>query len=369
MSYVEFSKDEEIIVKGPCSIKVIEGNVFIQGLKILDEINIPYDNSFTIYTIDNVSKILLDCNILDKTKNVTNWHKIAEMISATGGTVVILGNIDSGKTYFSNLIANCYKNEVVILDGDVGQSSLFIPTFIALSKSSLKTLNISSRGVSDIEFLGDITPSTNPQLHVNLLRILYERNRSNLNIIDTDGWVRGYRAYLHKLSLLNYINPDYIIILDNELKKYFIDKYNQKIIVPKKPSVVEGRSRERRKMRRRNLYMNYFKDSKEVSIPSSSVFGIGITDILFDAWGETVQLTLEEPCSGIMIDRSELIGLIVGLIRGGKTIGAGLIKEINKNHVKIFSPIEEFDGIVTGKIALDDKFEERRVKLRKCHEL
>jgi len=364
MKTIEFSKDEEIVIKGPCNIKVLEGNVFIQGLEI-KEIYIPYENSFTIYTIDNLSKISLDCNILDRTKDITGWHKIAEMIVATGGTIIILGGTDSGKTYFSNMIANLYKGEAVIIDGDVGQSSFFIPTFISTTKSSLKTLDISARGFNDIEFLGDITPSTNPLLHVSLLRLLYDRNRGKLNIIDTDGWIKGYKAYLHKLSLLNYINPDYIIILDNELKNY-LSKYNQKIISPKKPNVIEGRSRERRRMRRRILYSNYFKEAKEVSIPSSWIFGIGVAENLFTAWGEIVQLTIEEPCSGIVVNKSELIGLIVGLLYNGRVVGAGLVNDISKDSVKILTPVKNFDGIIMGKIALNDKFEERRVRLRKC---
>ena len=351
-------KGTDIVVKGPCSIKVIQGKVDISGIEITDTFHIRNNKTFTITTLTE-SEIDSNCNVLAKYPSL-GWRTIAEKIS---GKIIVIGKQNSGKSYLANIISNVQRSP--ILDADIGQSSLFIPTFISLSNIK-ETLTPREKGFTNLEFFGDITPSVNPKFHQALISKL--SYLVNSIVIDTDGWVSGYQSYRHKIELIYIVDPDFIILFEDSNKDLPFD-IKRRVIKAKAFPLDVDRSRNQRKLYRQSLYREYFNTKNEIKIETDKLFGNPITDRLFISWGDMVQLSDEEPCEGYYIKLEDIKGLLVGLTLKGKTIGAGLITDITRDYITIRTREKEADGILLGNINLNENFEERRVKIEKCSRL
>ncbi|WP_029369031.1 Clp1/GlmU family protein [Saccharolobus islandicus] len=353
------------MIQGPCTIKVLEGEARILGIEIQknDLLTIPSDKTYTIVYDEN-TRLETDCKKLLDNLNL-RWDEIVEEIINTVGVVLLLGNVDSGKTYLTNLFTNLATSYLKIIDADVGQSTLFLPTFIAELKPMRKTLNLEELGYDTLEFFGDITPSTNPRLHVQKILRLYETTpKERLTVIDTDGWTVGLNSMLHKFELIYTIDPDYIIVFDQKIKDSLPENYRNKAILLK--SVNMHKSRSERKANRIAKYERYFKEAKNIKTLSENLLGKQISNILYCAWGEYIQLSDEEPCAGYYIPLNLLKGALLGIIENKKVIGAALLDDLKENEITILSRVNKFTGLVLGYISLNDKFEERRIRFRKC---
>lgn len=343
-------KGYDYVFQGPCNIKRISGKVLLKG-KEIDSTKIENSDFFSLVPLEN-SEIETNCTQIAKIQHL-GWEEIIFNISTTGGTILLLGSVDSGKTYFSTIAKNILNS--VNIDIDVGQSTYFIPAFISAINNKI-----------DLEFFGNITPSANPRLHVHLASKIYERNKGKYTIIDTDGWIKGFKAYLHKLELIYSINPDYIIIFDKNLINNLPPQVKSKAIIANRAPDFLAKSRKNRILYRARKYMEYFANSKTIEIDYSAVFGNKIAENLILAWGESLQLSTEQPCYGYYISKEEIKGLLLGLTYKGKVVGAGYIKDLAENNIIISTPVTQFDGVIPGNISLNEKFEDRRIRLKKC---
>ncbi|BDC19006.1 Clp1/GlmU family protein [Acidianus sp. HS-5] len=341
-------KGIDYISGGPCRVAVIKGKVMIKGIEINEkaykEIN---DESFSIVPKED-SEIETDCQILAEIPHL-GWEELASQLS---GKILLLGSTDSGKSYFSEVLHNLRKGSIII-DADVGQSR-YLPTFVHSSSSNL-------------EFFGDISPSANYRLHIELTaKILNKEEKSTLTVIDTDGWIRGYKAFLHKLSMIYELNPDIIVLFNNEILDYMPSNIRSKVILAKRIPPFLERSRARRISYRISKYNKYFEKASVITLEYEQVLGKKLADNLFVGFEEPLQLFYEEPCSGYFIPKDELLGCIVGLLNEGKIVGAGIIKELNQDGIKILTPENKVQGAILGNINLNDDFKERRIRLIKC---
>lgn len=359
----ELQKNYDLLIKAPCNISVIKGSLSIQGIELNEKetISLIDQNTFTITSLSD-SIIDIDCEILNKYETL-NWHKIAYDISATRGIVVVLGETDSGKTYFTNLLSNKLPNDTRVIDADVGQSSLFIPTFIASTSVVKPTLSLREKGYEELEFFGDITPSSNPRLHTNLILRLVETGKEKLKIIDTDGWVRGFLAYRHKIELLELLDPDHIILMSENLRNNLPSKFKERTIILKKPPYLPKRTPEVRRLRRSLLYKEYFKNSKDITVDYEEILGTRISDNLIISWGDAIGID-DDNCQEHYNIRN-LVGALLGLVKRKKIVRAAMIKNLGY-YITLQSPIEEFDGLVLGRIALNPDFTERKLRVESC---
>ncbi|BFI75149.1 Clp1/GlmU family protein [Sulfurisphaera ohwakuensis] len=349
------NKDIDIVVRGPCKIRVKQGTIDIQGIEINDEIEIKDNKTYTLTTLRE-SEIDTECQIISYFPSL-NWRKIGERIS---GKVIVIGDENSGKTYFSNLVANLNNSQII--DADVGQSSIFIPTFISLSNIK-KTLNAKEKGYSELQFFGHKSPSINPKLHIALVSKLIQNNNI---VIDTDGWITGIYAYRHKLELIYLTEPEYIVVFENNIKLTFPKALENKILYVKAFPLPDKRDRTQRRKYRQELFKEYFSKATTIQIESDKLFGTPLADSLFISWGTPLQLVYELPCEGYYVPNIK--GLLVGLTKKGKIVGAGIIQDINKNYVLIKTPEKDFDGVLLGYISLNENYEDTEVKIRKCPE-
>ncbi|AWR97049.1 GTPase [Acidianus sulfidivorans JP7] len=342
-------KGYDYIFQGPCTVKKLKGKIMIKGMEIDSQITFNDENYFSIIPIEN-SEIETNCKPIDKINHL-GWEEILTDISRTGGTILLLGKTDSGKTYFSTIAKNMFNT--FNIDADVGQSKYFLPTFI--SSSDL-----------DLEFFGSITPSVNYKLHVQLTLKILEKSKSKMTIIDTDGWISGFKAFLHKLELIDYTNPDYIISFDEKIIDFFPSNIKKKVILVKSVPYFLEKNRNKRILYRKKKYFDYFKNSNDFEVEYEMLFGKRIAENLFLSWNETLQTSPEKPCYGYYICKQDLKGLLVGLVSHRKIVGAGYIKHLGENTVTISTPIKDFDGIILGSVSLNENFEDKKIRFGKC---
>jgi len=108
------------------------------------------------------------------------------------------------------------------------------------------------------------------------------------------------------------------------------------------------------------------RKQKNIKTLSENLLGKQISNILYCAWGEYIQLSDEEPCTDYYIPLNLLKGALLGIIENKKVIGAALLDDLKENEITILSRVNKFTGLVLGYISLNDKFEERRIRFRKC---
>jgi len=137
-------------------------------------------------------------------------------VLARPGVVVLLGGIDSGKTTVARtLLAAALEagHEPVLLDTDVGQSTVGPPTTIGL-RHIRDADDIADPFTADaLYFVGDITPlSQLLPLLTGTARLLEDaRRRSRLVVVDTSGLVTGVLGQTLKFHKLELARPDHVV--------------------------------------------------------------------------------------------------------------------------------------------------------------
>jgi polynucleotide 5'-hydroxyl-kinase GRC3/NOL9 len=136
-----------------------------------------------------------------------------------GGTAVVLGGLDSGKTSFCKMcaaVAVRLGRTVAYLDTDVGQSSVGPTTTIGLKFiSTAEDLEPERLARADaIYFVG----STSPKGHMLPMVIgamkLVEQARANgadLIVVDTTGFIHGTQGQVLKLHKVEALRPEAVI--------------------------------------------------------------------------------------------------------------------------------------------------------------
>jgi len=202
-----------------------------------------------------------------KTKDdfIKNWKKL-----------MVIGGSDSGKSTFILYLANeIFKigKKVGVLDLDIGQSNIGPPGTIGFGKVRKNLNNLSEIKPEKMYFIGGVSPKGNLlQLVVGSFKLLKEMEKEFLDyiLIDTTGLVNGIIAEVLKHNKIEVLDPDYIIIFENEneidnLIKPFI--YGNKKIIKIKPSSNSiERTRLERIEYRNKKFREYFSNSKRVEI-------------------------------------------------------------------------------------------------------
>ncbi|MCG3108581.1 Polyribonucleotide 5'-hydroxyl-kinase [Metallosphaera sp. J1] len=319
-----------VIMRGPCEVRVNRGEISILGLS--QEIYLIPETTFTVHS-ERGAEIESDCETLLVSPSA-GWENVAELISATGGRVIVVGEQDSGKSYFSRMLYNLTGN-FAYADLDVGQSSLFLPSFISMIEGS-KLWFQNPLSFSRAEFFGDISPSRAPGLHLELsLKLI--RDIGNL-VVDTDGWTRS-SGVGHKRKIIELTDPDYVIALGTESLRLIPREYRQRTILLRTPQIRFRKTRINRRNNRRELYQRYFTKAREIKVNG---FGgrLGIT-------GNSCYLN------------NYLNGLMTAVIINERIVGAGLMKV--DDELLIRTPVPFFDDFVPGFISLDEGWMERRL--------
>lgn len=210
-----------------------------------------------------------------------SWKEAADRIVETGGCarVVVLGNVDSGKTSFCTYLANMALisgRNVALIDGDLGQSDIGPPGTLGLSFVKKPFIDPFNLKPDSIFFIGITSPPSVIEPTINGLIELVDKAlsaNSDFIIVNTDGWVEGLDAVRYKRRLIKSLQPNFVVAIhDKDELKPIIDLLTgleTNIINVETPKNIKRRDRETRKLIRESLYRRYLKDAKVRSYPLS----------------------------------------------------------------------------------------------------
>ncbi len=375
---------------------IARGKVFVEGeFEILgwrrDGGELNLDRFAPIYTLSDCTVTLerKDYTIVDGKTIPESWEKLAKI--AKDRVVFIYGGVDCGKSSLATYLIN--KLGGWVLDLDIGQSDVAHPGAMGYGFSDGGIVSLSDVKMENGFFVGCISPTGREARCLRGVERLWREleSRDGCKVIDTTGWVRGRKAREYKLAKLEIIQPDIIASFSGN---NFFDGFE---VFEVEKGFSAEKSREERIRTRKNLYRRWIANSQIREIPVSKIktestlfSGKDIPrEFIEDVVGKKVVFVrkgddfLNVCVSGeVKIDGSilralkelydvedfnvfstgDLKGLIVGLYRGRRYLGMGVLEEILKEQgfemLRIRTPVtEDFDRVEFGEVRFDGEKE------------
>ncbi len=205
---------------------------------------------------------------------------IDEIIS-NGHVVMVLGQVDTGKTVFCHQLASTaleHGLKVGIVDSDVGQSWIGPPTTIGMKLVDREPF--STPFPDSFYFVGSITPEKHLLQMIVGTKCMVERaisSGADLVIIDTTGLVRGRIGRTLKQNKIDIIKPDHLVCFqkDSELETLIkgVESCCHKVYRLEPSRFVEKKSQEYRAKYRQEQFNKYFSESEIQNISFSKLHG------------------------------------------------------------------------------------------------
>ena len=265
-----------VIISGPASAMVLEGTVAILGGNLIVEEKIvvrrgkslPFEAKET-----SVLDIVLgtDANVYEVEGSTVpdSWKTVTKEILSRPKpcTVMVLGDIDSGKTSFSAFLINTSlksQGKPAIVDTDLGQSNVGPPTSIGFSVISEPIADLFSVKPATIVFMGRTSSKGITQRVLSSLTSIMKQNSEgavDLTVINTDSWIEGDEARTYKAELIRKINPNLVVgIQRNAELEHILHSVEEKgchVLRVVTSSVVKRRDRNEHRELREQSYKKY----------------------------------------------------------------------------------------------------------------
>jgi polynucleotide 5'-kinase involved in rRNA processing len=271
------------------------------------------------------------------------WHSALERITAGKGTAILLGATDTGKSTLAKFLIShlCRKGiKTALVDADIGQSFLGLPTTIGLSifESSPDWQGPLS---PELFFVGSTSPEGYFPLHIEGTKRMVDRAFSSgaeIIIVDTTGFVLGESGRELKRRKIDLLQPHFILALQrSEELEHILALYKDNPVcrIDRLPvsEQVRPRSREERRNYRARKFQEYFEASKVQELPLN---GISLQGSVKDSNGFSIPFGL---ALGIK-------GLLGGLKDGdGNLLALSVIKEFREEErsLKIDTPLTRLE--------------------------
>jgi polynucleotide 5'-hydroxyl-kinase GRC3/NOL9 len=290
---------------------------------------------------------------------VERYGAVVQRIVESGGVVVLIGGLDSGKSTMAKTIAGAGllgKRTVGYVDSDLGQKTVGPPAAVTMRmlRSGLDLEAPSLAKPDAISFVG----STSPQgqllpLVVGTARLLTraEEEGADLIVVDTSGLVSGVYGQILKYHKVEMLQPDVVIGLQRgeELEPILgiIQRFFSCDVValPVHPDI-QPASVDERAERREAAFREYFGGSLQ-------------------RW--RIKPTVFMPTLPALFEQSQLDRLLVGLSDGkGESIGLGYLEySADDDVLRLLSPVAEAPkALKLGSVRVEEDFRTRRVDLR-----
>jgi len=290
---------------------------------------------------------------------VDSYQSVIDRIAQSGGVVMLVGGLDSGKTTMGRSVARSgllAGRSVAFLDADLGQKSVGPPACVGLrmvqGESDLEPAGASEP--DDIYFVG----ATSPQgqllpLVVGTGRLLARARElgADLVVVDTSGLVSGVYGQLLKYHKVELLRPDVVIGLQRGeeldpilgiVRRFFATE----VITLPVPAEVRSTSVEERASRREEAMRRYFAGPLQ-------------------RW--RLKPTVFMPALPALFDQAQLDRLLVGTSDGqGRYTGIGYLEHSPQERVlRLISPVADGPkALKLGSVRVDPDYRTRRVDLR-----
>jgi polynucleotide 5'-hydroxyl-kinase GRC3/NOL9 len=215
-----------------------------------------------------------------------DWMDLIEAVHRKKGSTLILGASDTGKStlaYFLVVQLCQMGNVVALVDGDIGQSVLGLPTTIGLALFESAPKQLEDIRLIASYFVGSITPRGHMlEMLVGVKRIADRATHLDPGIIifDTTGFVTGETAWELKFQKVDLLKPVHLIGLQRRREiegllrphQFRPDMAIHRLKIPEK---VRIKSPEQRRSNRSRKFAAYFQ---EVKLYEKSLDGIKVVN-------------------------------------------------------------------------------------------
>ncbi|MBU7016169.1 MAG: hypothetical protein HXS44_01575 [Theionarchaea archaeon] len=320
------------------------------------------------------------------------WLKYAHEILQKKGTVFIMGAPDTGKTTFAAFLANQALEKgisVAVIDSDIGQSDIGPPSTIGLAFLRHPVRRMSDIPADEFYFVGSTSVQDVCDMVLGLTKLVEKaRERADLVIIDTCGYVLGDTGRRLKILKLQSVNPDIVAALQREDELYpILRSWHKDVITVEAPREARKVPRHIRKEIRETRWRKTFEEAQDrqidleekILLNTCLLSGKRIEPHIFEKLLDCDILHAEEIPEGFLIVKKDKFheyqprhvsfsgdtlkileagweeNLVVGLQRKGVFVDLGIVKTINYNNmVAVISCKEhDFDSIKFGRIKVE----------------
>ncbi len=378
--------DTTLILIGPGRIECKEyASVF--GARVKNAV-VPQGKVYPFYFSSESEAEVEGDYILVKGNTIPkSWKKFTEKDFER---IFTLGGVDCGKSSFCAYIVNVMGIEHV-LDADVGQSDIAHPGAMGLGKREGEILELSNLNVVDVAFTGVISPQGYEARCLKAFAHL-SKKVSGSAIVDTTGWVNGWRAREYKLAKMSIFDPDVVVYFGEE--PHYLEDFNRYRL---ESFVIKKRDRNMRAVIRGKQYERWMRELEEVEFDVDKIKlrnttilkGEEVRDEVLASFGDYIYAerggdflniyskSYEIGREGIrflkdyfgvedvnIISPEDLEGLILGLRKGERYLCPGILKEIDFSERKIkVVGRRESDIIEFGNFKLDEEMREVLVRI------
>lgn len=394
-------KGETLLVKGPARIALKTGRIRIDGTDRSRYV-VKKGRSCALEGIqESQIEIALGSEAAVEKFTVATpriWLKYSHEILQKKGVIMIMGAPDTGKTTFATFLANQALEKgisVAVIDSDIGQSDIGPPSTIGLAFVHNTINNISDVAADEFYFVGTTSVQDVCDMVLGLTNLVEKaKERAELVIIDTCGYVLGDTGRKLKVLKLQSINPDFVVALQRQGELHpILRTWRGSIIKADVPKEVRKVPRHTRKEIREFRWRKTFEEAQERQIDLEEktllntylLSGKSIDTNLFKKLLQCNVIYAEEIPEGYFIVKKEKFheyqpkqvsfsgdtlkvlnvgweeNLVVGLRKKGTFVDLGIVKRINyHNMMTVISCREhDFDSIKFGRIKVDESGCER----------
>jgi len=355
MANMTLAAGKTLLVSGPASLRLIEGEAMVLGapveredkLLVREEKQIPVEavtDSIICTSLGNAASL----TEIEGSTIPSSWKSFAEAaLEIACPKILAIGDVDSGKstlcTYLANVLLNEHPN-ISVIDADVGQSDIGPPTSIGLGVADGYLLSLADLDPISMFFVGHTSPAPAPDKVILGIRKLMELRSMDHNptIINTDGWIADDEACAFKARMINEISPDLVVVIQSDREADpIMDVTSTTAIRVQSPTVIRKRTRDERRRLRELSYRKYLADAVTRHID-------------FDK----VRLRGAEVRNGRLLAATQKLQSIVGILNDDDLLlGIGILREVEQRArvLKIYTPFKRpVNTIEFGSVKLSD---------------
>ena len=346
-----------LLLEGPASVRLEDGEATILGASLSNDwVVVREDRQVPIETPTEAGLEFRlgqggKFKLVPESTVPTGWKEASQIILQSPGTIVILGDVDSGKSTLCTFLANnCNRQgvKVRVIDGDVGQADIGPPTTISAANITRQIFSLQDLTPEISLFMGDTSPSsTMEKIWLGLVQLRKKfADNSDVLLVNTDGWVQGDDALRYKAQLLESLQPDLVLgISSNGELDALLGVQNATALKLSRSTYARTRTKEERKKAREYGYKRFFQNSRRVELRLRDV-----KVRRFDSSYHQLRLDVNE----------NLRGVLAGLLDEDETlISIGRVERLENGLLSLTSQTVESPRIVElGAVVLSPSFEE-----------
>ena len=273
-----------------------------------------------------------------------------EAILDVPGVVVMLGPVDVGKTTTATEIANAAvqaRLRTVVVDADPGQSDIGPPATVGLAVVRRPVRTMDRLTPAAAFFVGDTSVEGVSRYVVEgtVRSVAWARDRAEVVVVDTTGWVEGPAAVAAKVDKFRRITPQHVVALQwrGEVEPILARLPSGIIVHRVSPSPrVRTRSRDVRRATRAMRFRRYFAQARPHTLDLTAL----------PAGRAVLHYGREVQQSRMLTDisRASLRHLLVGLAdREGWLVAMGSVVGMapTRQTATVVAPVRSLTGVRT----------------------